>query len=375
MRMLGLALKMLLDAPSKSLGTLAGVVVSVFLMSQQLSILLGILGLVSAFADGTDADLWVASAATENTELTGSLPATRVSEVASTPGVAWAAPVIQGMSRITRPDGVREPVMVVGVEPPRYAGLARTLVDGTRREELRGTARVFLSWTARPVFAFPPRGERLEIDGKTAFVAGYFDKLDPHSSYSYVFANLDDARAYTGFPQDRVTFVAAGVAPGEDAIAVRQRLQARLPDALAVTRDELSAMEVRHFLRRTPVGMVFGMGTMVAAFIGSVIVAITLYSSVIDRLRDYGTLKALGATRRDLFRLLLAQAWLFFAVGCTVGLLAFFFVKAHATQAPMLAPPWMLASVVAASFLSCTLASLAAVRRALAIDPAIVFRG
>ncbi|NVJ06179.1 ABC transporter permease [Myxococcus sp. AM001] len=375
MRMLGLALKMLLDAPAKSMGTLVGVVVSVFLMSQQLSILLGILSLVSAFADGTDADIWVASAATENTDITDSLPATRVAEVASTPGVAWAAPVIQGMSRITRPDGVRELVKVVGVEPPRYAGLARTLVDGTQRESLRGPARVFLSWSARPAFAFPAPGERLEIDGKTAFVAGFFDKVDPHSSYTYVFANLDDARAYTQFPQDRITFVATGVSPGEDAVTVRQRLQARIPDALVVTRGELSAMEVRHFLRRTPVGMVFGMGTAVAAFIGSVIVAITLYSSVVDRLRDYGTLKALGATRKDLVRLLLAQAWLFFAVGAGVGLLAFFFVKAHAPQAPMLAPPWMLAGVMAVSLTSCTLASLAAVRRALAIDPAIVFRG
>ena len=41
----------------------------------------------------------------------------------------------------------------------------------------------------------------------------------------------------------------------------------------------------------------------------------------------------------------------------------------------MLAPPSMLALVVLGSLASCLLASLAAIRRVLSIDPAIVFKG
>lgn len=373
--MLRLAVRQLLDAPSKSAGTLVGVVVSVFLMAQQLSILLGILGRVAAFADGTNVDLWVLSVATENADITDSLPLTRVAEAASTEGVAWAAPVVQGMSRLMRPDGVRELVKVVGVERPRYAGLARTLADGTRAEHLHGPGRLFINWNDRPSYGFPAPGERVEIGGRTAFVAGFFDGLDPHGSYSYVFANLDDARAILDFAPERTTFVAAGVAPGADVLAVRARLQARMPDTRVVTGHELRSMETGFFLQRTPVGLVFGMGTVVAALVGAIIVASTLYSSVIDRLRDYGTLKALGATRRDLLRLLLAQAWIFFGVGSTIGLLGFFVVKVHATQAPMQSPPWMIATVLATAFVSCTGASVLAIRRVLSIDPAIVFRG
>jgi putative ABC transport system permease protein len=134
-------------------------------------------------------------------------------------------------------------------------------------------------------------------------------------------------------------------------------------------------MEVRYFLQRMPVGVVFGMGTVVAALIGIMIVSITLYSSVLDRLREYGTLKAIGARQGELIRLLLAQAWMFFAAGGTAGLVLFGLVKHLATEAPMRSPPWMLALVLTVSFLSCTLASVIAVRRLLAIDPAIVFRG
>src|SRR5215213_9111758 len=107
------ALRMLLDQPSKSLGTLLGVVVSTFLMAQQLSTLLGILGRVAAFADGTDVDIWVTSATTQDSNITDTVPMSYRAIAASTPGVTWVAPLVEGMSRATRPDGLRELVKVV----------------------------------------------------------------------------------------------------------------------------------------------------------------------------------------------------------------------------------------------------------------------
>ena len=113
----------------------------------------------------------------------------------------------------------------------------------------------------------------------------------------------------------------------------------------------------------------------VAALVGSLIVGVTMFSSVVDRTRDFGTLLAIGASRRDLLSLLVAQAMVFFALGSTVGLAVFGIVKHYASSAPMLAPPWMLALVAVGSLLSCLLASVAAIRRVLSIDPAIVFKG
>jgi putative ABC transport system permease protein len=370
----GLALRMLLDAPVKSLGTLLGVLVSVFLMAQQLSLLTGILGRVTSFVTATGVDVWVASLATEGTDATDSLPASKVGAAAPTPGVAWAAPIVQGIAKVTRPDGVRELVKVLGVEAPRYAGLPRTLAPGTTPASLRAPGRILLNWNDRPSFAAAEPGDRLEIDGKAAVVAGFFQGMDPHSPYYYVFANIDDARSLTGYPQDRVTYVAVGLAPGERARDVKARLEARIPDAAVRTRDELAAMEERYFLVRSPVGLVFGMGSLVAAFIGAAIVAVTLYSTAIDRARDYGTLKAIGARRRDLLLLLLIQAWIFAAAGYAVGMAAFYLVRHLYPALPMVAPPALVLGIAAAAVASCTAASAAAIRRVLQLDPAIVFR-
>jgi putative ABC transport system permease protein len=141
------------------------------------------------------------------------------------------------------------------------------------------------------------------------------------------------------------------------------------------TRQELHDAELRFFLARTPVGVVFGMGTLVAAFVGAAIVAVTLYSSVIDRTRDYGMIKAIGARRVDLLLLILLQAWSFAAAGFALGAAAFFAVRAAYPALPMKAPHEMVLGIAVASFVSCTLASLAAVRRVLGLDAAIVFKG
>jgi putative ABC transport system permease protein len=369
-----LALQLLFDAPIKSAGTLLGVVVSVFLMLQQTSLLLGILARVAAFADASDADLWVASPATESTDATDSLPATRVGAAAGTPGVAWAEPVVQGIGRVTRPDGVREFVKVLGVQAPRYAGLPRTLAAGTTRELLRGSDRIFMNWKDRPTFAAAQTGARVEVNGNRAAVAGFFEGMDPHSPYYYLYANIDDARGMTGFPEDRVTYVAIGLQPGAEPLETKRRLAARIPEATVFTRSELRDAETRYFLARNPVGVVFGMGTAIAALIGAAIVALTLYSTVVDRTRDYGTLKAIGARRRDLLQLLLLQAWSFAIVGALIGVLAFLLLRHAHPDLPMKADPAVMGAVAASALASCTVASLAAVRRVLTLDPAIVFK-
>jgi putative ABC transport system permease protein len=374
--MVGVAARMLIDEPAKSVGTLIGVVVSVFLMMQQMSLLTGIQGRVTSFADLNDVDVWVASAATESIDATGSLPERCVSQAAGTRGVAWAAPVIQGRGDVTRIDGVMEQVRVFGIEPPRYAGLPHALAPGSSPALLRAPGRVFLNSQDRANFGFPAPGDHIEISGQIAIVAGFLEGMNPHSPYYYMFANIDDARAYASFPPDRVTFVAVGVAPGESPEAVRDRLQERMPEVIVFTRRQLHDMELRYFQNRTPVGVVFGMGTVLAALIGAGIVGVTLYSSVMDRLREFGTLKAIGASRNHLLRLLGAQALLLSAAGYPLGLLAFALVRhLSGPSVSMPAPPWLLSSVAAATLLVCGAASAVAIRRVLRVEPAIVFRG
>jgi putative ABC transport system permease protein len=344
-------------------------------MLQQLGALEGILTRVAALPDAADVDVWIASAATESIGATDSVAFSRVGAAAGTPGVAWAEPIVLGVGRVMRPDGVRECVSVLGVEPPRYAGLPRELAAGTTRGELRGSLRIFLNDNDRPTFGAAQRGDRIEINGQAGVVAGFFEGMDPHAPCFYVYANLDDARVMTDYPRDRVTFVALGLQPGARLDEVKRRLAARIPDVKLFSRRELHDAEVRYFLVRTPAGVFFAVGVAVAALIGGVFVAVTLYSMVIDRIRDYGMLKAIGARSSDLLRLLLLQAWSFAAIGYLLGVGCFFLAREGLSSLRMVMTPQILVGVGVSSFVMCTIASLVAVRRVLRVDPAMVFRG
>jgi putative ABC transport system permease protein len=51
------------------------------------------------------------------------------------------------------------------------------------------------------------------------------------------------------------------------------------------------------------------------------IIGLTLYSSTLDRIKDYGTLKAIGARKGYVNRLIIAQAFLYAVLGFVITLI------------------------------------------------------
>jgi putative ABC transport system permease protein len=106
---------------------------------------------------------------------------------------------------------------------------------------------------------------------------------------------------------------------GADAASVRDDINRTLSGVRAWTAREFSRETVRTILATS--GIAFSIGTLIVfAFIaGMVIIGLTMYSAAIDRLRDYGTLKAIGANNRHIRNLISLQALLFALTGYGVG--------------------------------------------------------
>ena len=68
-------------------------------------------------------------------------------------------------------------------------------------------------------------------------------------------------------------------------------------------------------------GMSFGTLVVFAMISGFFIIGLTLYSSALDRVKDYGTLKAIGANKSYVNRLLITQALLYALIGFSVAFL------------------------------------------------------
>ena len=118
------------------------------------------------------------------------------------------------------------------------------------------------------------------------------------------------------------------------------------------------------------------MTSFLGLLVGTVIVAQTLYSSTMERLPEYGTIRAIGGPRSYLYKIVLLQAALGGLLGWMIGIAAVtgvVFLLRNANVPPQL-PPWMPFVLLAITTAMCTAASMVSLRQVMGIDPLKVFR-
>jgi putative ABC transport system permease protein len=112
--------------------------------------------------------------------------------------------------------------------------------------------------------------------------------------------------------------------------------------------------------------------------VGAAVVGLTVYTATIERVREFGVMKALGASSVFLYRVVLTQSATLTATGFIAGVLAALGTARLAEQAvPEFATEFRAEDIgfvfLAAAFMA-VIASTMPVRRINSIDPAMVFR-
>jgi putative ABC transport system permease protein len=167
-----------------------------------------------------------------------------------------------------------------------------------------------------------------------------------------------------------------GVEKGVSHTVVRQRLQDLLTDTKVMTREEYLKEIQTYIITGTQIGLSFGTSTFMGLLVGLITVALSMFSSVVDNLRQFGTLKAIGATTRDLAALLLVQAVIYGLVGSLMGLgtVATLVAAMHNPQLTPILPPIAFAITALLMVGVCMVASGLALLRLRTLEPAMVFR-
>jgi putative ABC transport system permease protein len=118
---------------------------------------------------------------------------------------------------------------------------------------------------------------------------------------------------------------------------------------------------------------------LVAYVVGVLVIGLVLYAGVLERVREYGIMKALGTRNSRLYEHVMGQAAVFTAAGLAVGLLASLGVAAlFAWLLPqylvVVGDATVLLRVGVAALLMALVASAFPVRQVAEVDPAMVFR-
>ena len=101
-----------------------------------------------------------------------------------------------------------------------------------------------------------------------------------------------------------------------------------------------------------------------------------MFSAVVDNIREFGTLKAIGCRNSDLALLLLVQSTFYGLLGSIIGLAQITSIAGFMRSPKMaLVLPWQtFACTPIVMILLCALASLLALSRIRKLEPGMVFR-
>lgn len=366
-------LRMMFHDRLKLLGTVAGVVFAVVLAVQQLAILVGLLQRNTMFVDNAGADLWLAPPSTDTLQPGDTLTTSVLSRARTTPGVALAVPLVYAGATIKKSDGGSEPVTLIGTELPALLGGPWNIVAGDPAQ-LSYPDTLFFEDSERDTYGGINLNSVREVNGYNMRVGGFTWGLLPFGP-AYAFGEVDLVRTLVRLPSDRMNYVLVKVRDGEGLQEAKAALAARVPEVKVLTRQEFSRAIVSSVLRQQ-LGLSFGVSTCFGLVIGFVIVSLSMFSSVLDNLREFGTLKAMGCTNTDLTGLLVVQSVGYALLGSFVGLgvVTFMTEGIRGPKLVPLVPNVVIACVPAVMLTLCALASGLALLRIRKIEPGMVFR-
>lgn len=368
-----IAIAMILHDKVKSAGTLIGVVFAVLLSNQQAGIFLGLITKNIMFVENAQADIWIAPRGAETLQAGPSISIDLLYRARVTPGIRLAQPLIYTAASVALPNGGTHAVTLVGSQGPERIGGPWNIVAGSAEVINRQDTMIFED-SERTKLGGINIGSVREVSGHRVVVGGFTWGLEPFGP-TFAFADYDTARLLTRMDSRHTHFVLCKVERGQDPERLAAEMQRQMPDARVLTRPQFRNAIV-NFLLKGSIGLTFGTSTMFGLLIGFVIVSLSMFSAVIDNIREFGTLKAIGATVTDLARVMFVQAVVFSTIGTLLGLTAVTRIG-EAMRSPKLALvlPWQLiVGTTVVMQLLCIFASIGALWRIRKIEPGMVFR-
>jgi putative ABC transport system permease protein len=396
-----IALKMLVGDKAKFFGIVLGLTFSALLITQQGSIFCGLmLRTCGQVTDITGADLWVMDPSVRYIDDVKPMLENSLYRVRGVEGVRWAVPLYKGTARVKvnprvsrgNQATVIEQVILLGLDdatlvgaPPLYKILAGNLrdlripdailVDGDRLSKLypdenwgdlkrlgKGFYRRFLR-------------RQLEMNDHRAIIVGVCEATKTFQTNPVVYTTYTRAKNFA--PQERkiLSYILAKTEPGLTSESVAGRISAAT-GLRAKTSSEFAWMTIDYYLRYTGIPFNFGITALLGFLVGTAIAGQTFYNFTIENIKQFGALKAMGATNVRIIGMILLQALVvgLLGYGIGVGLAALFGWSVGGSELAFFTPWQLLPITGCAIVLICVLSSLLSVQRVIRLEPAIVFR-
>ncbi len=356
--------------------TLTGIVFAVVLMVVELGLFVGFTKATSSIIDHSRADLWVTSKNVPYIEVGVPFNERKLYKVRTVPGVRTAERFVSRWSAWKHPDGRNESIQVIGFVPGSTLAGPWNVVAGSV-DDLRIADGVVVDELYREKLGVKQLGDVFEINGRRARVVAFTSGIRAFTTAPYVFTTFKRAQDYTRLDADQTIYGLVELEPGADVEAVRDRILASVPGVDVVSVPEFSQMTRTYWMFTTGAGVALLIAGILGLVVGFVIVAQTIYATTMERQREFGTLKAIGAPNLYVYKVIVQQAVLSAAVGYPIGMIVSGVLIALGSKGgAAIVVPWQLALLMfVVTLVMCVGAAMVSIHKVTRLDPAMVFKG
>ncbi|MEO5935689.1 MAG: ABC transporter permease [Terriglobales bacterium] len=374
--MVDLAFKSLLHDKLKFAITVAGVAFAVALVFVQVGLFLGIMNNASITINNINADVWVTSKNTPNIDFSHTFSDTYVNRVRTVPGVERADNLLVWFAQIALPNGAQEGTELYALEDFTRWNIPWK-VEGGQVEDLRRGEYIMMDHAATKRFGAFEVGEYREINGHRMKIIGRTREAVSFTTTPLIFLDYEKAQGLNELLKNRSTYILVKLAPGADRAAVMAEIRRRLPYNDVYTRDEWAERSRGYWIKNTGLGLNMAMTVFLGCLVGIVVVAQTLYSSTMEHIKEFGTVKAIGGSNADIYAILGKQASIAAIAGYIVGAAMAYGMAPLVAKVDLklIIPNELAVAVFFGALVMCLLAAMISFRKVASIDPALVFRG
>ncbi len=369
--MIRLAFRNLFQNKTRLVISVGGVSLALLLILALDAIFTGVEHQTTAFIDNSGADIFVAQKDVRNMHMaSSSLPMTVIEEVEAIDGVEAVTPIWYVGNMIVVGDE-RTLAYIIGLPEDAAMGAPWKMASGKKVPEA-GEAIIDRRVAQKSRVEL---GDTIEILAREFTVVGFSEETT-NIVNSIAFISAADFQAARG-SSGVVSYLLVRTQSDVTAEAVASRIEDEVNGVTALPTESFSSQEAR--VVKDMSTDVLAIMNSIGFLIGMAVMALTVYTAVLSRRREFGVLKALGARNGHLYRAVLAQALMSVLLGFIVGLAFTLLISA---AVPRLGLNMTLevsrASLVKVGIVSLVITAFSAIlpiRQIAGLDPALVFRG
>src|SRR4051794_20069718 len=266
-----IAMRMLMGDRAKYFGLIFGVSFATLLMTQQVSIFMGIMTrTANQIVDVRDAEIWVMDNKVRFIDEVPALPDTDLLRVRGVSGVEWAVRMYKGQVRARLADGNFRNVVLFGLDDESLVGAPQTMLLGELADIRKPDAVIVdkagyeYMWPGEPYKI----GREFELNDRRAGVVGGGKAAAAFPARAVLYTRYSSASGYVPRERNMMSFVLAHPRDGLNEADVCRQIE-KQTGLMALTQNQFFWKTIGYFLGSTGIpvnfGITIGLGFIVGA--------------------------------------------------------------------------------------------------------------